>query len=101
MEESGGDGILGIHPRPDLPVGADIILQPAIRIGNRNAELRVDDIDPPRLRIYDSVSGLERLGGNDAAAIQRNCRDERRKTNGTKHATTHCHFPPEKTGATG
>ena len=46
-----GDAVLCIDPGSNLRIAANVVLQPAVGIGDRRAEMLVDDIDAFRFRV--------------------------------------------------
>ena len=70
LEEGVGDRILGRHPFPHLGIGAHVIFEPAIGIGDALPEMLLHHIAPLRLGIMDRrpLRGRERReekGGQD------------------------------------
>ena len=66
-EEGAGGGVLRVHPGADVRILADVILQPAIGVGDPLAELRLDDVAARRRGISGALGrlGLSKGGGGE------------------------------------
>ena len=69
-----GDLVLGLDPVGDVLRLADVVFEPAVRVGDLGAVVVVDLLDLLRLRILDrraDGSGGDEERGHDAANVRR------------------------------
>ena len=97
-EKGVGHLVLGIDPGADLGIGADVVLEPAIRIGDRHAELGFDQIDAFGLRVSERrLRDRLRCGSRTRAGVTRQTVERRT----TPSRLRRIRWLPEKTDAAG